>query len=133
MTLAEDFGSGQAFLSILWFFLFFIWIWLLIVVFGDIFRSRDMGGLAKGLWVIFVIVLPYLGVFVYLIARGHKMGEHAAEAAKQQEAAQRAYIQSVTGTAPSSADELARLADLKKQGVISDAEFERLKAKVVSS
>jgi hypothetical protein len=133
VTLAEDFGSGQAFLSILWFFLFFIWIWLLIVVFGDIFRSRDMGGWAKGLWVIFVIVLPYLGVFVYLIARGRKMGEHAAEAAKEQEAAQRSYIQSVAGTASSPADEIARLADLKNQGAISDAEFERLKAKVVSS
>lgn len=74
MTLAADFGTGQVFLSILYFFLFFIWIWLLIVVFSDIFRSRDLGGIAKALWVIFVIVLPYLGVFVYLIARGHKMG-----------------------------------------------------------
>jgi multidrug resistance efflux pump len=80
-----------------------------------------------------VIVLPYIGVFVYLIARGQRMGEHAAEAAKEQEDAQRAYIQSVAGKAPSSADEIARLADLKNQGVISDAEFERLKAKVVSS
>jgi hypothetical protein len=130
VTLAEDFGSGQAFLSILWFFLFFIWIWLLIVVFGDIFRSRDMGGWAKAIWVIFVILLPYLGVFVYLIARGHKMGEHAAEAAQAQETAQRAYIQSVAGASP--ADELSRLADLKNKGVISDAEFERLKAKIVS-
>jgi Short C-terminal domain/Phospholipase_D-nuclease N-terminal len=126
VTLAEDFGSGQAFLSILWFFLFFIWIWLLIVVFGDIFRSRDLGGWAKTLWVIFVIVLPYLGVFVYLIARGHKMGEHAVEAAQ----AQREYIRGVAGASP--ADELTRLADLKQQGVISDAEFERLKAKIVS-
>ena len=120
-------------MSILWFFLFFIWIWLLIVVFGDIFRSRDLGGWAKAVWVIFVILLPYLGVFVYLIARGHKMAERAAEAAKQQEAAQRAYIQNVAGTAPSSADEIARLADLKDRGAISDAEFERQKAKVVSS
>ncbi len=129
MTLAEDFGSGQVFLSILYFFLFFIWIWLLIVVFGDIFRSRDLGGIAKALWVVFVIVLPYLGVFVYLIARGHKMSEHAAEAAQ----AQRDYIRNVAGAAPSSADELARLADLRNQGVISEEEFQRLKAKVVSS
>ena len=128
MTLAEDFGSGQAFLSILYFFLFFIWIWLLIGVFSDIFRSRDLGGVAKALWVIFVILLPYLGVFVYLIARGHKMSDHAAEAAE----AQRAYIRNVAGS-PSPTDELARLADLKKQGVISDAEFEQMKAKVVSS
>lgn len=127
MTLADDFGSGQVFLSMLWFFLFFIWIWLLIVVFGDIFRSRDIGGWAKALWVIFVIVFPYLGVFVYLIARGHKMGEHAVAA----EQAQRDYIRSVAGT--STADELARLADLRDRGVISEEEFQRLKAQVVSS
>src|SRR3954467_10460894 len=115
----------------LWFFLFFIWIWLLIAVFGDIFRSHDLGGVAKFLWVVFVIVVPYFGVFVYLIARGHKMHEHAAEAAQAQDAAQRAYIQQAAGTAPSSADELARLADLKQQGVIDDAEFQRLKAKAI--
>ena len=77
MTLAAEFGTGQVFWSMLWFFMFFIWIWLLIIVFGDIFRSHDLGGWAKALWVIFIIVLPYLGVFVYLIARGHKMQEHA--------------------------------------------------------
>ena len=68
-----EFGTGQVFWSMLWFFLFFIWIWLLIVVFGDIFRSHDLSGWGKALWTIFVIFLPYLGVFVYLIARGHKM------------------------------------------------------------
>ena len=78
---AEEFGTGQVFWSMIWFFLFFIWIWILITVFADIFRSHDMGGWAKALWVIFVIFLPYLGVFVYLIARG-KMHEHAVEAAQ---------------------------------------------------
>jgi hypothetical protein len=131
VTLAE-FGTGQVFLSMLYFFLFFIWIWLLIVVFGDIFRSHDLGGFAKALWVIFVIVVPYLGVFVYLIARGHKMSEHAMEAAQAQDAAQRAYIQRAAGTSPSTADELARLADLKDQGVLSDAEFDQLKAKALA-
>jgi hypothetical protein len=131
--LASDFGSGQVFLSMLWFFLFFIWIWLLIAVFGDIFRSHDMGGGAKAIWVIFVILVPYLGVFVYLIARGHKMSEHAMEAAQAQDAAQRAYIQQAAGTAPSAADELARIADLKAKGVIDDAEFAAMKAKVVGS
>ncbi len=129
--IASDFGSGQVFLSMLWFFLFFIWIWLLISVFADIFRSHDMGGFAKAIWVLFVIVVPYLGVFVYLIARGHKMSEHAVEAAQAQDAAARAYIQQAAGTTPSSADELARLADLKEKGVIDDAEFARLKAQVV--
>ena len=125
--LANEFGTGQVFWSMLWFFLFFIWIWLLITVFADIFRSHDMGGFAKFLWVIFVIFLPYLGVFVYLIARGHKMSEHAMEAAQ----AQQDYIRQVAGTSASPADELARLADLKAQGVIDDAEFQRLKAKAI--
>jgi hypothetical protein len=131
VTLAE-FGTGQVFLSMMYFFLFFIWIWLLIVVFGDIFRSHDLGGLAKALWVIFVILVPYLGVFVYLIARGHKMSEHAMQAAQAQDAAQRAYIQNAAGAAPSTADELTRLADLKAEGVISDAEFEQAKAKAIA-
>ena len=131
--LLADFGTGQVFLSMMYFFLFFIWFWLLIVVFGDIFRSHDLGGLAKALWVIFVIVLPFLGIFVYLIARGHKMSEHAVEAAQAQDAAQRAYVQSVVGAAPSTAEELARLADLKAKGVISDAEFEQAKAKAIAA
>jgi hypothetical protein len=131
VTLAE-FGTGQVFLSMMYFFLFFIWIWLLIVVFSDIFRSHDLGGFAKAIWVIFVIIVPYLGVFVYLIARGHKMSEHAMEAAQAQDAAQRAYIQSAAGTSASAADEIARLADLKSQGVISDAEFEAAKAKALA-
>ena len=129
--LANEFGTGQVFWSMLWFFLFFIWIWILITVFADIFRSHDMGGFAKALWVIFVIFLPYLGVFVYLIARGHKMSEHALEQAQANDAAARAYIQQAAGTSASPADELARLADLKAQGVIDDAEFQRLKAKAI--
>jgi magnesium-transporting ATPase (P-type) len=133
MPLASDFGTGQVFLSMLWFFLFFIWIWLLIVVFSDIFRSHDMGGFAKFLWVLFVIILPYLGVFVYLIARGHKMAEHAQQAAAAQDAAAKAYIQSAAGTSGSTADEIQRLADLKAQGVINDAEFEAGKAKALGT
>ena len=81
------FGTGQVFLSMMYFFLFFIWVWLLIVVFSDIFRSHDLGGFAKALWVIFVIAVPYLGVLAYIIARGHKMSEHAAEAAQAKDAA----------------------------------------------
>ena len=128
---ASEFGSGQVLWSMLWFFMFFIWIWLLITVFADIFRSHDLGGFAKALWVIFVIFIPYLGVFVYLIARGHKMHEHAVEAAQAQDAAARAYIQQAAGSAASPADELARLADLKERGVIDEAEFQKLKAKAV--
>jgi Short C-terminal domain/Phospholipase_D-nuclease N-terminal len=133
MVEASQFGTGQVFLSMLWFFLFFIWIWMLIVVFGDIFRSRDMGGWAKALWTIFVIVMPYLGVFVYLIARGRKMGEHAAEAASQQDAASREYIRSVVDSNGSgAAAEIARLADLRDRGAISEAEFQQAKAKALA-
>ena len=133
MPLASDFGTGQVFLSMLWFFLFFIWIWLLIVVFSDIFRSHDLSGWSKAFWVIGIIILPYLGVFIYLIARGHKMAEHAQQAAAAQDAAAKAYIQSAAGTSGSAADEIQRLADLKAQGVISDAEFEAGKAKALGS
>jgi hypothetical protein len=130
--LASEFGTGQVFWSMVWFFLFFIWIWLLIVVFSDIFRSHDMGGFAKTLWVLFVIVLPYLGVFVYLIARGGKMQEHAVAQAQAQDAATRQYIQSPVASS-SPAEEIAKLADLKAKGVIDEAEFQRLKAQAVGS
>ena len=131
MVLA-DFGSGQFFWSMVWFTLFFIWIWLLVIVFGDIFRSRDLSGWGKALWTIFIILVPYLGVFVYVIARGHKMQEHAVEAAQAQDQAMRQYVQNVTSSG-SAADELAKLADLKAQGVISDAEFQAAKAKALGS
>jgi len=127
-----EFGTGQVFWSMLWFFMFFIWLWLLIVVFGDIFRSDDLSGWGKALWTIFVIVLPYLGVFAYLIARGHKMQDHAVSAAKAQDAASRQYIQSVAGGSNPS-DEIARLADLKAAGTITDAEFQAGKAKALGS
>jgi len=130
-VLGENFGSGQVFYSILWFTLFFIWIWLLIIVFSDIFRSHDMGGFAKFLWVIFVIFLPYLGVFVYLIARGGKMSQHAQEDAAAMDAAQKAYIRNAVGEGSSAADQLQNLANLKAQGVIDDAEFNKMKAKIV--
>jgi len=130
-VIATEWGAGQVFWSLLWFFMFFIWLWLLIIVFSDIFRSHDIGGFAKTMWVLFVIIVPYLGVFVYLIARGHKMHEHAVEAAQAQNAAARAYIQDAAGTSGSPAEELSRLADLKAKGVISDEEFQQLKAKTV--
>ena len=122
---------GEVLWTMVWFTLFFIWIYLLIIVFSDIFRSHDLGGFAKFLWVIFIIFLPYLGVFVYLIARGHKMSEHAMADAKRADEQARAYIRDAAGSGGGSADELARLADLKAQGVIDDAEFQKMKAKIV--
>ena len=125
----------DAFLTMLYFFLFIIWIWLLIMVFMDVFRSHDMGGWAKALWVIFIIVLPFLGVFVYLIARGGKMHERAAQQAAQQQKAFDQYVKQAAGHArvPSTADQLSKLADLKSQGVLTDAEFEAQKAKILAS
>ena len=130
--LAAEWGTGQVFWSFLWFFLFFIWIWLLIIVFSDIFRSRDLSGWAKALWVIFVIILPYLGVFVYLIARGSKMHEHAIENAAAAQNAFNQQVRAVAGSGGSVADQLSKLADLKANGTIDDAEFERLKAQAIA-
>ena len=129
--LASEFGTGQVFWSFLWFTLFFIWIWLLITVFADIFRSSDLGGFAKFLWVMFVIVVPYFGVFVYLIARGHKMAEHNIADLQAQDAAMKDYIRSATADSPSGVAELQRLAELKAQGVLSDEEFNQMKAKII--
>jgi hypothetical protein len=129
--LTATFGTGQVFLSMLWFFLFFIWIWLLIIIFGDIFRSDDLSGWAKALWTIFVIVLPFVGILVYLIARGHKMQEHATRVAQDQDAAMRQYVQSVTSNL-SPAEEVARLADLRDRGVLSEAEFQEAKGKALA-
>jgi ABC-type multidrug transport system fused ATPase/permease subunit len=132
MVLGNDWHVGEVFLSMLYFFLFFIWIWLLIMVFADIFRDHTMSGLSKALWIIFVIIVPYLGVFIYLIARGGSMAERAAQQQQKVDEQFKQYVQSAAGTG-SVADELARLADLKSQGVISDAEFEQLKAKALAS
>jgi Short C-terminal domain/Phospholipase_D-nuclease N-terminal len=131
--LAADWGVGEVLWTFIWFTLFFIWIWLLITVFADIFRSHDLSGVAKFLWVFGIIFFPFLGVFIYLIARGHKMSQHAVQEAQAIDAAQRAYIRDAAGSGASPADELTRLADLHAKGALSDAEFEQAKAKVVSS
>jgi Short C-terminal domain/Phospholipase_D-nuclease N-terminal len=131
-VLAYDYPLLGVFWTMLWFFLFFIWIWILISIFADIFRSHDMGGWAKAGWTIFVIVLPFLGVLIYLIARGKSMQDRATQRAAQQEQDFRGYVQEAAGGS-SSADQLSKLADLKQQGVLTDAEFETQKAKILSS
>jgi len=131
--LASSYPVLDAFLTMLYFFLFIIWIWLLIMVFMDVFRSHDMGGVAKALWVIFIIILPFLGVFVYLIARGGKMHERSAEAAAQQQKAFDQYVRQAAGTpGADTASQLSKLADLKSQGVLTDAEFEAQKSKLLA-
>ena len=130
--IAYTYPLADLFGTMLGFFLLIIWFWLLIIVFSDIFRSHDLGGGAKALWVIFVIILPFLGIFVYLIARGGKMHERAAAQAAQQQEAFDAYVKETAGTGTDPAEQLAKLADLKQQGVITDAEFESQKAKILA-
>lgn len=119
------------FWSMLWIFLFIIWIWLLISVFIDIFRN-DISGWVKALWVIFVIVLPFLGVLIYLIVHGDDMQERSMNRAMSQQAAQAAYIQDVAGSG-STADELEKLKGLHDRGVLTDDEFAAQKQKVLAT
>ena len=119
------------FWSMLWFFMFFVWIWLLITIFADIFRS-EISGFGKAGWLLFVIVLPFLGVLIYLIANGDKMQERSMKQASDMANAQRDYIQSVAGDSASAADEIAKLASLKDSGAITDAEFQAQKAKLLA-
>ena len=126
-----DYPLMGAFWTILWFFLWIAWIMLLFRVFGDIFRSHDMGGWGKALWSIFVILVPFLGVFVYVIARGHGMTQRDLEHVKAQQQEFQAYVRDAASTG-GTADELTKLADLKNRGVITEAEFAEQKAKLLT-
>src|SRR6266480_5174092 len=132
MTLAADYPLLEVFLTILWFFLFVVWLMLLFHVIAYIFRSHDMGGWAKAAWLILIFVLPILGILIYLIARGDKMSQHAVEDAQAQEAAFRSYVQETAGSSGGTSDQLAQLASLRESGVITDAEFEQGKAKILA-
>jgi len=120
-----------AFWTIFEIFLWVIWIWILIYVFIDIFRSHDLSGWAKALWFLFVLLIPLIGVLVYLIVRGGKMQERAVQQAQQQDQEARSYIQQVAGS-PTAADQLSKLADLRDRGVITAQEFEQEKAKILA-
>jgi hypothetical protein len=130
-VLAYDYPLLGVFWSIFWIFLWVIWIMVLFKVVVDIFRSHDMGGVAKTLWLIFVLFLPFLGVFVYVIARGHEMSKHDLEQAQAHDEALKAYVRDAAATS-GPADELSKLADLKDRGVISEAEFAQQKAKILT-
>jgi hypothetical protein len=119
------------FWTILELFAFVVWIWLLFWIFSDIFRSRDLSGAMKTLWVVVVLFLPVIGILAYLLVRGGSMHERAVRAAQQQDQATRAYIRDAAGPS-SSADQLTQLAELRDRGVISAAEFDREKAKVLA-
>lgn len=127
--LAATWGTGEALWSIFWFFLFLIWLMLLFNVVGDLLRDRKLSGVAKVIWLLVLLIVPYLGVFAYLIIRGSAMHDNAVETMKANEAAVEGYIRNVAGTSP--ADELSRLADLRDKGVIDEAEFTRLKQRIV--
>jgi hypothetical protein len=129
---AYDYPLLGVFWTMMIWFLWIAWIVVLFRVITDIFRSRDLGGGAKALWAIFVIVVPFLGVLVYLIARGHSMADRDVQQAQAQDAAFRSYVQDVAATDGGTADELAKLANLQAQGVITDAEFAAQKAKILA-
>jgi hypothetical protein len=128
--IATSYPLLDAFLTILWIFLFIVWIWLLIMVFSDIFRSHDLGGGGKALWVIGIIIFPLLGVLLYLIVRGGKMHERQLQYAQAQQSAFRDYVRE-TAASSDSADQLSKLADLRDRGVITEDEFQREKGKVL--
>lgn len=122
----------DAFLTMMWFFLWVLWFFLLFRIIMDIFRSKDMGGWGKAGWLVFVIVLPFLGVLVYLIARGSKMTERDVAQAQAQDEAFRAYVKDAAhgnGTA----DELTKLAELRDRGVITEDDFQQGKDKVLKT
>jgi hypothetical protein len=124
-------GTGQVLFDILWFFLFFIEVWLMISVFIDIFRRHDMRGWLKAFWIFFVILLPLIGILLYLIIYGDQMRVHAQQAAEQQ----REFLDYVQhgGRHHSQVDDLERLSRLKESGTINDEEFDRLKERILQS
>jgi len=124
----------DVFLSMLYFFCWILWILLLFWIIMDIFRSHDLSGWAKAGWLVFVIILPLIGVLVYLIARGHSMSERQAQEAQARDDQFRAYVKDAAGSnGQSKSDELAKLAGLHDSGVLNDQEFEQAKAKVLAA
>jgi hypothetical protein len=124
--------NGSFLLAMLEFFIFFAWLMCLFYVFADVFRSRDLGGGAKTLWCIFIIVVPFLGVFVYLIARGDGMTQRSLEQHQRLQAQQADYVRSVAASGGSSADQIASAKKLLDEGTITQAEFDQMKANALA-
>ncbi|MFI6446802.1 SHOCT domain-containing protein [Kitasatospora sp. NPDC050543] len=133
----DDYPLLNLFWTMMWFFLWIMWLFLLFRIVVDIFRSHDLGGWGKAGWLIFVIILPFLGVLVYLVARGGKMGERDLQDARNREAAFQEYVRQAAATSEgaaggSQADQLAKLAELKRSGDLSQEEFEQAKARLLA-
>lgn len=120
------------FWTMLWFFLFVAWIWVLITTVSDLFRDRSTSGGAKALWMLFIVLIPWLGVLVYLLVKGDGMAERRLEDARAADEAARAYIRDAAGGGRSVADELAKLAELRDAGTLSPDEFEAQKARLLT-
>jgi hypothetical protein len=122
----------NAFWMMLWFFLWVLWLMLLFHVIVDVFRDRNLSGWGKAAWTIFVCVLPFLGVFVYLIARGSGMAERSVEQAREEQKDFDDYVKKTAGTAGATTDDLSRLAGLRADGTLSEEEFQRAKQKILA-
>jgi hypothetical protein len=120
---------GQALLTVLEFALLFVWIWVAISVVADVFRSHDLSGWGKAGWILLIVVVPLLGVLIYLIARGDKMREHELVDQQKQEEGARKYIRSA---AASPADEISELERLRDRGILDDQQFQRAKEKTLA-
>ncbi|WP_037606354.1 SHOCT domain-containing protein [Streptacidiphilus rugosus] len=133
----QNYPLLNVFWTMLEFFLWILWFFLLFKIITDIFRSHDMGGGAKAGWIIFVILLPFLGVLVYVIVRGRSMGERDIEQAQKADAAFKQYVRDAASTSGGGAggghvDELAKLAELKSSGALSEEEYQKAKAKILA-
>src|SRR5579875_531328 len=130
-------SAGYPLLAVFWtifeIFAFVVWMWLIVMITIDVFRSDDLSGWGKAAWLVFVLFLPVIGILSYLIVRGQTMQERAARSARQQEQEMRRYIRDAAGSPPATADQLSKLASLRAQGVISEAEFEQQKETVLAA
>ncbi|WP_166354410.1 SHOCT domain-containing protein [Phytoactinopolyspora limicola] len=129
----DNYPLLNLFWTMLWFFLFIAWLWVLFSVFADIVRSKDLSGWAKALWALLIMIVPLLGVLIYIIARGTGMTERGFQIHQQREEAFRSYVRDAASTGPSTADELTKLAQLRDANVITNEEFDAQKAKLLAA
>jgi hypothetical protein len=129
--LLADIGDGDVLLFILEFFLFVIWFWLLITIFSDLFRDHETSGVVKAIWVIVILLIPFVGILLYLIIRGGGMSRRAIQAQQDMQQQFDAYVRQTAGTSGSATDQIAQAKTLLDQGAIDQTEYDRLKAKAL--